>query len=453
MPGKQQEDWTDDAAFWDEAWRDMQQRLDAPAQRRAAAWWYRPALLAVLFLVVASLVLLAYRAGREHAPATPTPPQPAVAATTKSVATPPATPAPLESPETTTPSPTLVPEKQSTPARNAPPEARPISPNSRVALGGPASSSPGTPSTAPRAVEGAALENTLPPPTWPTATGSPLPEQRATERVLPTAVSLLPSLAQLLPFEVAPATSRKAVEFRPTRRPGSFAFEWGAIATPSLQKPGFTAGLAYRLPARGRLEFPLQLRYRQEKVQIVSANVNGLTGNLENLGTGAPMFNAQSVESLFLDLQRARLDALRTRGLELVVGADYRLNSRWTFGVAGGLEYLLQAQGPIIFTDTLSNQAVFRSAGFEDLLVVDFAAADQSPVSGGTPVFNAGRNASAVGSINRLVPRAYLRAGYQVAPRLGLYASGSYLLGTVYQDGLGSLRREQVKLGLRWRIN
>lgn len=47
MPDKPTPTWTPDDAFWDEAWTDMEQRLDRERRRKPAGWWWLPLVLLI----------------------------------------------------------------------------------------------------------------------------------------------------------------------------------------------------------------------------------------------------------------------------------------------------------------------------------------------------------------------------------------------------------------------
>jgi hypothetical protein len=57
MPDNLNQDWTDDAAFWDEAWGDMSARLDQAERKRFFVWWR---LSGLGLLVLVPIVLFYY---------------------------------------------------------------------------------------------------------------------------------------------------------------------------------------------------------------------------------------------------------------------------------------------------------------------------------------------------------------------------------------------------------
>ncbi|MEM1359568.1 MAG: hypothetical protein AAGF89_15285 [Bacteroidota bacterium] len=236
------------------------------------------------------------------------------------------------------------------------------------------------------------------------------------------------------------------------RRAGQLRLEAGGTTGLGFAKTGYYAGLGYQLPSRSKISLAGALRFRRDDIQITAIGpndqveaINDQQGTPTNPAAGFDRFAASN--ALLRDLQISNFDELRTSGLELRIDAGYELGHRLRLMAGAGVEYLFQASGPVITTDSASFADLSGGQAFINLNV-------GQPVNYELNAVNLGNGGEVVGnsSVYRLAPRAYLGLRYQLTGRVGIEASGSWLLRSIYQEDVAQLQRAQLQVGLSWRL-
>ncbi|MEM9261700.1 MAG: hypothetical protein AAGA62_18815, partial [Bacteroidota bacterium] len=250
-----------------------------------------------------------------------------------------------------------------------------------------------------------------------------------------------------------PKPELPSISLAKTRRAGQLRLEAGGITGLSFAKTGYYAGLSYQLPSRSKISFYGALRFRRDDIQITAIGpndqveaINDQQGTPTNPAAGFDRFAASN--ALLRDLQISNFDELRTSGLELRVDASYTLGRSLHLQAGAGVEYLFQVRGPIITTsDSTSFANLSGRQAFTNLNV-------GQPSNYELNAANLGNGGEVIGSsgVYRLAPRAYLGLRYQLTGRVGIEASGSWLLRSIYQEDVAQLQRAQLQVGLSWRL-
>jgi len=282
MQAKKDQDWTDNADFWDEAWADMNARLDAEPNRRKGflAWW--PFYTGVV-VVLSLAILLGSGVFSKKEPTTTVPPATSVIAETDSADSKSKTndvfslvageettrlsssdlnqAAPL--PQSTNKELAAAPSPNTTKRKAKVVSPVNATPSQRIAPPMDAEEHPAISSS-----DQTASTNTVPAPKMESAVPRSTREDRITK-----AASL-----QLTPL---------AIQQQRYRNP--LTFDGAYTSSFNLQQPGYLLGIGYRLKNGSRFSFPLSLRYRLGKSKIKELNLVEVdqagaptTGNDEN---------------------------------------------------------------------------------------------------------------------------------------------------------------------------
>jgi hypothetical protein len=445
MQANKDQNWTDDGAFWDEAWTDMNRRLDENPpnrKRRVVWWWYAGALLALLLVVTPTVVAHVFEDG--------------IGTETEGKRTPPPS-APLKAPA---PHPAAAPEK-AVYAANAVSDARsevpkteetkaPTTPPASLEKPGSASENPpkyGAPkadetSTAPptnEAFEAPKKRVTLPAP-------SPVqsPGEEIAARFVPSAISAL-ARAEFTALPVPNITELPVIVAGKGRHANALTLEAGALGTSRLT--GFYAGAGYRFKLSGRWSVPVALRYRKEEVLLSAFPVPNENNDLAfNPNTSATNDQDSVIVSsvngdIAVDLSSG---VLLTEAVETRVGLQYALTPRLRVGAGISAAYLWRADlsfraTTIDASSDLGNPFSLLRSGTNSLNY-NFGGASFDVSEGQLP------------DIDPLHLRAYLDLNFDLTPRLGLTAGGSILLRQPDRNETIGVPAGRASVGLRWRL-
>jgi len=488
MPDNQSPDWTDDAAFWDEAWTDMEQRLDAkPKRRRGVAWWARTLVLGTL-LISGVLAAWALRSTDDSSLPPAAPSTSVVASAPVAEQSTPSASANLSSStlpnnsEKNTQAPLATKESQldaapSPSTNSALPVIAPTTKeeSKQVAIPGPSSPIVKTPTLAtPETLP--ASGSTITSPSSPIAqatTVAPSARVQTETNLIATnktaalnkqeehkedkqaftlgnpSRKLSPSpfitAEPLLPLPV-PSADLPTAKLARIRNPAQLRLDLGG--TTSLRKLGYYAGLTYQLPYRGRWRFPISLRYRRDDLEITSIGpsdeIEAVSDQVSTPVLDPQAENIQAANAVLLDLRRSNFNELRTAGLELKVQAAYAITPRLEVMAGAGLQYLTAARGPVIISDTGGFFSISAFNAFGNLNIGN--SQEYSFARGGSA------NQGAPNRVSRFVPRAYLGLRYALTSRLHLEAAASDILQPIYQKEVAGLQTGQLQLGLSWRL-
>jgi len=276
MQANKDQNWTDDADFWDEAWADMNTRLDAEPKRRKGllAWW--PVCLGIAAVLLLALTLaggILFEQGAPTVVSTTQAPEEAPRAgeiVNKSAG--PETQSPVvaaapSAPETSRTSNAANDRKTISQPSPAPGPVAPgyESPDNKV------STSEKTTYASSATNDQVGLKYTTP-----TSATKNIPDE--TEEVIPVRSTPEPSpgifaLAELRPLEADEPTDLNqlglpAVPVTRLTHRNPFTAEAGMTSDFGLGHPGIFAGLGYRIKNASRLSFPITLRYRLDEYSV-----------------------------------------------------------------------------------------------------------------------------------------------------------------------------------------
>jgi len=247
---------------------------------------------------------------------------------------------------------------------------------------------------------------------------------------------------------LVPALSLPEVSPIRQRHKSRFDLLAGGTISTAFGKPGYFAGLSYTPPSRGKISFPVSLRYRFDAIEITVIDGSRLSPptTVSEQGDFDP---DEAARGLLSDLAIGNFNELRSSGLELRAGMAWRAAPRLRLSGHGGLQYLFSARGPSLSSDENSFSDLSGTARYVNLNVGGLSFANFDLVASPTP--GNAQNSSPNG-VNRWALRAGLNANYQLTGRLGVFAGGQYLLTPIYQDQAAKLRKGQLEAGLTWRI-
>ena len=411
MPDKHPQDWTDDAAFYDEAWADMNGRLDR-RRRRGLVWWCA-GIAAVGLLLLLAWPALSLDTAAEHLTEVAAPLPREMAA--KRAEAPPGT-APVVAEEInkkTLPTPASSPEQQLVSLKT---KANEIDQSVPIVDQTVESAPSLIPATAP-------------------APASPPPSVNRAETILPVAVLSPESTLRPLPGVTFPPASPAL------KVAGGSSTEYFVEASSLLsQRAGASLGIGARLRTDRRLSIPLTLRARLDRLAAVEettdqAAVPEIT--LDSLG--APT-NQSAV----------MLSELRTYGLELETGLSYRLHPRLRLQTTAGLTYLVGGSVGISQTDG-SIPLVDQGESFNNQVFSDLRS------GGGTADLALGRgiltgNGGESPRFSRWRTRLGVSLQYGITPRWRMTAGYTYLVNHAERSQRLRFERGQVSFGFRYQL-
>lgn len=446
MPGKANQNWTDDAAFWDEAWADMEQRLEGKKRPKGLLFWTRGVVLGVLLLVgmVTAWALAGNESGETSFPEPTKPnvvpaevaPPPAVVAQQYPSAPEDDTEASqrisaVDRPGLPQASPTAAPAKQGKASAGA--EDTPAvgsQPSLRKTNGIPSALGNGPTSRAQQPDNPAAAS----PPTAENFRSNSLQNQRRS-----TPLSPVNGPAVHLTYgEDLPKTK---VRLKKQGLPLM------VTATGSLARgrttPGFSIGVGTVISQRGKINFPLSLRYRRDFMRLAQKNAGGATDEAVGFPTADMANNA--FEPLRLTVGTSGT-ALSTSGIEISAGMQYRISPRLSFGANLRTAYLLTANGVINATQDGETFAyTFNNRNTSDLGLS--GAFNNVSVSSDSTSGLSGNSA-----INRHRLRAGIQLKYRIFSDFSVMAGVTRIVTPTYGNDLLRVRPTQLQLGMEYRL-
>jgi hypothetical protein len=458
--------WTDDAAFWNEAWADMDKRLDQPppSRKTAVVWWRRYGWLLSLVLFVAAVATpaaMAYLSQNENmeqpptapkAPATPAPAPPEVIASNGSE------PSSQETMITEQTSDKATATKGSSTAAAA---AVSESPTSPVPANVTTSASEGIPASTSSTDDGAMVLGEQP-------TSSPSPAN-----IVPNVVKTLgqngPTSA--LSLKGVPA----ALMFLTDQPIGSIEFGQNItvnqldviITKPKLasrfyldagtshglkgNKTGYYAGLQYSLPISKRLSVPLGIRFRRDFHQFVELAESGTPARFLEVNNST---TSTAPDTILFEFTAANFKEVVTTGFESRIGLEYSATPRLRIGASLSVNYLQAATArvsPLSQRELADaqNNLLYADADFTLVNGLRFSRLD---ASFSTPNTISTGSSSNFPSFNQWVAHAEVNVSYDLTPKLSLTLSGRRLLAQPDQSKVIGLQRGQLEIGARWRL-
>lgn len=459
MQANNDPNWTEDAAFWNEAWADMDKRLDQepPSGRKAAAiWWRQYSWLLGLFLagMVAIPTIIAYWPSTENteqltpAPTDVAPPS-VIAAKTDA----PATVAHPQLPVTADNKAELKtalradqPSLDKTVAVEALAETRMESEVSTTPVS-PVGTGAGAPQramdTGPVATE--ALSTDLAEkPTGPIS-ADPIPREEYPPAPLLPVYPVSPlNYAEKYPDVPADISMIKS------RTPSALYLTGGATQGLRGNRTGYYAGLQYQFPAGKRFSIPVDLRFRKDyhsfKGLSASDQPSGFLDISDVTSTGAP-------DTIFFVFSEANITSVTTTSLEATIGLNYSPAPRWQVGVGLSLNYLNTARARV-------STRFLESA--------NFAMAEAADIATNIALFNNAnslfsrasmdsQNAQAISvsslpEFNQWIYYGNLSVSYALTPKISLAISGRSLLSQPDRSRKIGMQQGQLEVGAKWRI-
>ncbi len=438
MQAKKDQDWTDNADFWDEAWADMNARLDAEPNRRKGflAWW--PFYTGVV-VVLSLAILLGSGVFSKKEPTTTVPPATSVIAETDSADSKSKTndvfslvageettrlsssdlnqAAPL--PQSTNKELAAAPSPNTTKRKAKVVSPVNATPSQRIAPPMDAEEHPAISSS-----DQTASTNTVPAPKMESAIPRSTREDRITKaaslQLTPLAITPLPSGLEY-PLPELPVQQQRY------RNP--LTFDGAYTSSFNLQQPGYLLGIGYRLKNGSRFSFPLSLRYRLGKSKIKELNL------VEVDQAGAPTTGN--------DENNLTPVSISTDALELGAGLAWSATPRLRFSTGFSAAYQLRAlvsfesNNPTSFGDQPEN-------GFREIYSVNFSRS-QNLISD----LNQGETSP---EFKRWVLRANAGVAYDIKPRLSVNLKATHLLRQPDRAQVIGLQTGRMELGLSYRL-
>ena len=392
MPDKNQ-DWTPDEAFWNEAWADMEKRLDN--KRRGAVWL--PWLLG-LALLLGGGALVHYLTATEANPLVSNPD----------------TQAPFPVAVENSPSGRLTPRDQAVAVSEVDP--------AEVFVPGP--------------IRG---EKPVAQPMRPAPASTPQPKARSTSEEPATAgyaVGLLPFPAlEGLPLSLSLPESeiRSGVPTPPivaVRPPVRWSVAAGFTVFPGGWLPGafVDAGTRFRLGEKGFVPLTLRLAYDRR-----GSRVDRDSDLRESLDLNSPIAAPNNGVTLADELSQTRTGRVRTFSLELRAGYGRQVTEKLSFSGGGSVAYLLWGKGPLLYVSSGSNSNYLLSSAQFDL-----------PAFRNQSQTYSGYGYESATTIHRWGVNGWLQADYRFGRRFGARAGLSYALSPLYESE--ALRREPLRI-------
>lgn len=449
MQANNEPKWTDDAAFWDEAWADMHQRLEAEDKSRRKSpivWWQRPAWLlaglTLLLAVTAPAVVGYYFQEEISAPAVSPPETPAKAAEAEVFAA----EQPALSPsaanvaggqtstaKTTSNAPAVSAQKQRKSVTIA--KTRPVQPlrqkENRPTL---------VPTSGTSDVQSwASAPDAVPPPETVVATEI-IPSR---EDVMPTVLLPITALTALPNRAASPAFPQATLP----KRKGSLSYGPEAGVTSGLlgAPAGYYAGVHASVPLGKRLSMPLSVRFRRDYLETTN-----YPSGRQDLATNTPVTGSPTAsDTIYLAFNSSSLQNISISGVEGRLGLAYRLGARWQVSTSLAATRILTAKSS--FTQNYLTETA--GAGFD--LAADFSFTEN---------FEAYRISSAVTNnyvttsgdaapvFNQWMLRAELGIAFRLKPGLQLVASGGQLLQQPDKNKILGVQRGRVEVGMKLRL-
>ncbi|MBB4078290.1 hypothetical protein GGR28_000891 [Lewinella aquimaris] len=404
MPDRNEQNWTPDEAFWNEAWTDMNGRLARRKRRRFLPflWLLLPALLA------GSLVL--WNQPTE------------LAAPTQSSAIPQAS---------------IVEEK--------PEKASSVAPVSDLLDQGDPAPSPSTslyetPSTVPGATTGERIAPALSAPGVTTEKTSPREAYLAVTEI-PTLGPQFLDVPLLLP-RIGLLLATPEIECPPVR---TFTVTLGTNLHTQSWKPGGFAEIGYRIGG-GKWSIPVGIRYRyaRRSFTIAESLYENALEDMFTSGSAQPPANFSS-SSLRAAFAESGFDVIRSHEIELRGGLGRSFGSCGKLYLSGGagIGYLVSGEGPVLYSRSDGSATMFAVAEerFGSSSMLD--ASNVAPNAGYNPVIT---------TVNRFNTSVWLRGDLLLGKRYGLTVGVSRYFSQFYRDGVIDVERTRLELGLSRRL-
>ncbi len=420
----QDNNWTDDAEFWDDAWADMSDRLDARDKPKYPFWLF----LIPLFLLLgygiyyfsthdSSNIIASPQVQKiESEKASPNPP--AGNERKSEVTTPPPSPPTDDRAMVTTPS---VGRGTLYPANRNATETEPSSAGEANLTSDPATD------RLTEAPKPAGLGST--------ATVATLP-------LLPIeGVEFSPSFTLPAVHPVGPAAPPPSLKKQLRSR---WALEGGVSTSTQLDNVGLFSGVSFTALRRGKWDVPVHLRYRLDRraIQtiILPVDSSGSVGVFDQSDFG-PLGGSDP-----LNFDGTDSETVNHHSLELNTGLGYTLHPKWRLFALGSLQYQLRFTGP----------RVVDNVGREVLDFTQSSSFDQGVVTGNGFSSEPGRGGGDLSLPEIRVDRWWFGGevglDYYVTRGLSTRLSVHRLVGPQTTRDAVRFERTRLQLGLSYRF-
>jgi hypothetical protein len=446
MPDNLNQDWTDDAAFWDEAWGDMSARLDQAERKRFFVWWRA---IGIGLLALLPIIFFYYSRGTHRTVPTQNPSESSRVILDEVFAK--TTPVPQEAtvevdpvtPIEHLPSPGIIQSSTPSGVSENPKPTTPLIATVPVASPVPSNAQPAVP-TSPEQIDQQHDENSLPPPsnTRPSLVNDPPAEgEQPLTREVPNAITALPSLPLPLLTRSPIMGGRELSEVREGARRAPLSLEAGINSGGFPDYGGNFIGLRYAVPLGKRLSMPVGLRYEHTNWRINSLNNRPLFESFRNTGAST---NTDGI-ALLADFSSNELDRVITNQIALQIGLEYRIGKRWTIFSSLGFNFYTSGKGPVS-DDEGTRLEPLEFAGLNLPLgaasVEDFA----TDPTGNNDEFRPAPLANSLGlTLN-------FGTSYRFATRWTVFGEVTTLENPIYRGQAASVSPNRVGIGLRYRF-
>jgi len=275
------------------------------------------------------------------------------------------------------------------------------------------------------------------------------PPVEATVRDIPAAVNVL-AQAELIELHVPKTDILPATTPGQKPRANALTLEAGALGTAELT--GFYAGAGYRFRLSDRWSVPVAVRYRKEKLALSAFPISSRSRDLSSVTNTNPdsSFSGRNDSIIVTSVLNGEIAVdlssgiLTTEALETRVGLQYAVTPRLRVGTGVSLAYLWR--GDLDFRARSIEETANSDTGL-DLLSGRFNSSNYS-TNGESFDVTAGQ----LPNISPVHLQTYLNLSYNLTPRLGLTAGGSWLLQQPDRNEISRVPAGRASLGLSWRL-
>ncbi|WP_020568029.1 hypothetical protein [Neolewinella persica] len=458
--------WTDDAAFWNEAWADMNKRLDdkqPPNRKAAVVWWRNYGWLAALLLLVVAVATpsaMAYLSQDEATeqelntpmvPLTPTSKLPVVIADNDHKSANRENQAQEEGaiehaarfPETLAASSeikTLQANTSNATSKQAPLTVIPVE------KGDPGME--GTLTVSP--LDATALVDQA----GTTILNTPTTESNIKEVPAPL-TSLIPQPIGAIEFAQRQRTDQLAIVVKKPKLASRLYLDAGISEGLRGNNTGFYAGLGYNVPISKRFSIPVSFHFRKDFHNFKELAESGTPARfLENsdITTGSSV-----PDTILITFSEDNIDAIVSTSFEGRIGFTYSPAPRWQIGTSASLNYLLTAnaltssQYRAAFASPQGNNTALDT-NIELVNGLSSSRVDASLASPGSLTGEAVGSLSGFPKFDHWVFHAGLNVSYDLTRKLTLTMAGRRLISQPDQVKVVGLQRGQLEIGARWRL-
>ncbi|OAV45551.1 outer membrane protein [Lewinella sp. 4G2] len=275
-------------------------------------------------------------------------------------------------------------------------------------------------------------------------TTSPVTTSVATPQ---TGASILIDPAAPLPVKLRSSLTLPVTTPFKSKTTTNLFVEAGVTSATSFDNLGYTLGGGVRLNTAGRWSFPITLEYRYDPEQIKDLSFEEAEA-MDVTVTSPPVISVEAVsQNVLEDLEANELALLKTQSIGLQLGAQYRVGGRLSISAGLGLDYRLVASGPLV-QDPSGNVLLdlrYDGSGVGDVF-------SERITQGSNTNFSALDQGITNPEINRFAVTSSARLLYRIANRLDTYLAVRHAPRDFAKDNSYQISPTRFGVGLRYRL-